>query len=77
MTYPLDEIVAEKCRTLLQTHAKLQARGWNRPRARDYYDLWRILDTFRGELDLLRLWQCLDAKCAARWCGHTEVEVEA
>lgn len=66
MTYCLDEIVAEKCRALLQTHAKLQARGWNRPRARDYYDLWRILGTFRAELDVPRIRQCLDIKCVVR-----------
>src|SRR5215510_4786730 len=40
---PLTEIVAEKMRALLQTRQRLLQRGWNRPRARDYYDLWRIL----------------------------------
>jgi len=45
--YALEEIVAEKLRTLLQTHQKLASRGWNRPRSRDYYDLWRIV-TERG-----------------------------
>jgi len=34
--YQLEEIAAEKLRSLLQTHQKLVARGWNRPRARDY-----------------------------------------
>ena len=34
--------------------------------ARDYYDLWRILGTYRDELDLIRIRQCLSAKCAAR-----------
>ncbi len=37
--YPLAEIVAEKMRALLQTQQKLLARGWNRPRASDYYHL--------------------------------------
>jgi len=73
-TYCLDEIVAEKCRALLQTHAKLQARGWNRPRARDYYDLWRILGTFRAELDLSRIRQCLDAKCVVRDVAYTGLD---
>jgi len=41
--YCLEEIIAEKLRTLLQTHEKLITRGWNRPRSRDYYDLWQIL----------------------------------
>lgn len=48
--YALEEIVAEKLRTLLQTHQKLVTRGWNRPRARDYYDLWRILRDRGAEL---------------------------
>ncbi|HEY3378061.1 MAG TPA: nucleotidyl transferase AbiEii/AbiGii toxin family protein [Armatimonadota bacterium] len=65
-TYLLDEIVAEKLRALLQTHAQLQARGWNRPRAHDYNDLWRILGTFRDEWNLIRIRQCLSAKCVAR-----------
>ena len=73
-TYRLDEIVAEKLRTLLQTHAKLQARGWNRPRARDYYDLWRIIGTFRGELDFPRIRQCLDAKCVVRDVAYTRLD---
>jgi predicted nucleotidyltransferase component of viral defense system len=38
--YHIEEIIAEKLRALLQTHRKLVTRGWNRPRARDYYDLW-------------------------------------
>jgi hypothetical protein len=47
--YPLEEIVAEKLRALLQSHANLQARGWGASRVcRDYYDLWQILR--RGEL---------------------------
>lgn len=44
--YCLEEIIAEKLRTLLQTHEKLITRGWNRPRSRDYYDLWQILTRF-------------------------------
>jgi len=38
-TYALEEIVAEKLRAILQTQQRLHVRGWNRPRARDYYDL--------------------------------------
>lgn len=41
--YHIEEIITEKLRALLQTHQKLVTRGWNRPRARDYYDLWFIL----------------------------------
>jgi uncharacterized protein len=48
--YALEEIVAEKLRTLLQTHQKLATRGWNRARARDYYDLWRIFRDYGAVL---------------------------
>lgn len=44
--YSIEEIIAEKLRALLQTHQKLVVRGWNRPRARDYYDLWFILKQY-------------------------------
>ncbi|OGO94860.1 MAG: hypothetical protein A3F10_05485 [Coxiella sp. RIFCSPHIGHO2_12_FULL_42_15] len=46
--YPIEEIIAEKLRALLQTHQKLVARGWNRPRARDYYDLWCVLKKYKN-----------------------------
>jgi len=41
--YGLEEIVAEKLRAILQQAKRLQERGWSRSRARDYYDLWRIV----------------------------------
>jgi hypothetical protein len=47
-SYRLEEIIAEKMRSLLQTHKKLVARGCNRPHARDYYDLWRLLTGFNN-----------------------------
>ena len=65
-SYCLEEIVAEKLRTLLQTHNKLTTRGWNRPRARDYYDLWRILSTFGHALDCQQILPVLKTKCAHR-----------
>jgi hypothetical protein len=65
-SYRLEEIVAEKMRTLLQTHNKLVARGWNRPRARDYYDLWRILDAFGNTLKNKQLLPLLESKCRHR-----------
>ena len=64
--YRLEEIVAEKLRTLLQTRQKLLSRGWARPHARDYYDLWRILDTFGASLDGEQLVPLLRAKCQHR-----------
>ena len=41
--YALEEIVAEKLRAILQHAEKLEHRGWSRSRARDCYDLWRVL----------------------------------
>src|SRR5436190_9365686 len=64
--YQLEEIVAEKMRCLLQTQQKLAKRGWNRPRARDYYDLWRILKQFQNEIKRSILDELLRKKCAVR-----------
>src|SRR3990167_3090004 len=64
--YHIEEIIAEKLRALLQTQEKLIARGWNRPRARDYYDLWNVLKNYSASVDSVRLMQTLDKKCQHR-----------
>jgi hypothetical protein len=64
--YCLEEIISEKLRTLLQTHQKLITRGWNRPRARDYYDLWRILTEFSHNLNYKTINRLLQKKCIHR-----------
>jgi predicted nucleotidyltransferase component of viral defense system len=64
--YVLEEIVVEKMRSLLQTHQKLVKRGWNRPRARDYYDLWRVLETYGDNLKREQLADLLQKKCEHR-----------
>jgi predicted nucleotidyltransferase component of viral defense system len=51
---------------LLQTHQKLITRGWNRPRARDYYDLWRILTEFSHNLNYKTINRLLQKKCIHR-----------
>ncbi len=66
LVYALDEIIAEKLRAILQHMARLAERGWSRSRARDYYDLWRVLGAFREQLDLRDFRSLLHAKCAAR-----------
>lgn len=66
LCYRLEEIIAEKLRALLQTQERLARRGWNRPRARDYYDLWRLFDRFGHEVDRDALPELLDRKCAVR-----------
>jgi uncharacterized protein len=40
--YSLEEIVAEKLRTMLQVEKRLEEGKWLRNCARDYYDLWRV-----------------------------------
>lgn len=45
--YSLEEIVAEKLRAILQQADLFERRGWIRSRARDYYDLWRVLGAYR------------------------------
>lgn len=64
--YRIEEVVAEKLRSLLQTHTTLVSQGWNRPRARDYYDLWRVLTAFGETLDRSCLPELLARKCAHR-----------
>ena len=64
--YSLEEIVAEKLRAILQHIEKLEERGWSRSRARDYYDLWRILRAYRGRLELSDFLLFLQNKCAVR-----------
>ena len=64
--YPLEEIVAEKLRALLQQVDMLERRGWSRSRARDYYDLWRVLGTYGDRMDMLNFGLLLREKCAVR-----------
>ena len=64
--YSLEEIVAEKLRAILQHVEKLQTRGWSRSRARDYYDLWRVLSAYKEKLDLSDFASFLREKCAVR-----------
>jgi uncharacterized protein len=64
--YRLEEIVVEKMRSLLQTHEKLVRRGWNRARARDYYDLWRVLRSYDHVLVRDQLMELLGKKCEHR-----------
>ncbi len=64
--YALEEIVAEKLRSILQSEARRVARAWIRPRCRDYYDLWRVLGTYGASLDREAVRRILPEKCAAR-----------
>lgn len=64
--YGLEEIIAEKLRAILQFRQQINARGWSRSRARDYYDLWRILTAYHEELDLTEFNDLLHRKCRHR-----------
>lgn len=64
--YALEEIVAEKLRAILQHIEKLEERGWSRSRARDYYDLWRILGAYKDQMDFSDFTPFLMEKCAVR-----------
>ena len=62
--YSLQEIVAEKLRALLQQAEMFERRGWSRSRARDYYDLWRVLGTYGDQMDLVSFDSLLREKYA-------------
>ena len=64
--YTLEEIIAEKLRAILQHQEKLEQRGWARSRARDYYDIWRILGAYRDNLELTGFVSLLKRKCQVR-----------
>ena len=64
--YSLEEIVAEKVRALLQQEDLIERRGWSRSRARDYYDLSRILGTYRDKMNLEGFESLLREECSVR-----------
>lgn len=65
--YSLNEIVLEKMRGILQYKARLERkRSWAKSRARDYYDLWRILNDYPEHVDAAQLPGKFSKKCAAR-----------
>ena len=50
------------------------SRGWGRSRARDYYDLWRIMGAYRGQLDLTDFRTFLHRKCDTRGVSFQRVD---
>ena len=66
LVYSLEEIVAEKLRAILQHLRSLERRGWVRSRARDYYDVWRILGAHGDHLDVSGFDSFLREKCSLR-----------
>ena len=72
--YSLEEIIAEKLRAILQHVRILEERGWSRSRARDFYDLWRILNTYSDQLNLAGFNEFLSVKCAVRDVAFNSAE---
>ena len=64
--YSPTEVVAEKLRAIRQQLKLLEERGWIRNRARDYYDLWRVLGEFGDSVDRLNFIGRLHDKCKLR-----------
>ncbi|MBM4061496.1 MAG: nucleotidyl transferase AbiEii/AbiGii toxin family protein [Planctomycetes bacterium] len=73
-TYALEEICAEKLRSTRQTQAKLAARGWARPRGRDFYDLWHLVHLEEGRLLWTRVAEVLPRKCAHRGVAISSID---
>jgi predicted nucleotidyltransferase component of viral defense system len=74
LTYSLEEIVAEKMRGLLQWAKKLDEKPFAKARARDYYDLWKILGSYREGLDMSGFAGFLNQKCAIKDVRFDNVE---
>jgi len=73
-TYCLEEIVAEKLRAILQHTKKIHERGWGRSRARDFYDIWRIMGEYRESLDLNSIPIILKEKCKNKGVDYLNTE---
>ncbi|HZV00753.1 MAG TPA: nucleotidyl transferase AbiEii/AbiGii toxin family protein [Planctomycetota bacterium] len=64
--YTLEEIAAEKLRATRQTLAKLEAKGWARSRARDFFDLWNLARLPEGRIAWAKVRDILPQKCTHR-----------
>lgn len=73
LSYTIEEIFAEKLQAILDNTKKIHERKWTRSRARDYYDLWRMLQTFPTELRGITILQTLVQKCEGRKVQYQNV----
>ena len=64
--YSPTEVVAEKLRAIRQQLKLQEERGWTRNRARDYYDLWRVLGDFGDSVERTNFRRVLHDKCQLR-----------
>lgn len=72
LCYSLEEILAEKLRAILQARRKLEEKGWG-ARARDYYDLWKILSLSKKEINFSAIPDIFRRKCQIRGVTFAEV----
>lgn len=72
--YSLEEVILEKLRAILQHTKKLHERDWNRSRARDYYDLWRIFGSFEKHLLLKNMSHLLSQKCEKKQVSFKTID---
>jgi uncharacterized protein len=63
LTYRLEELLAEKLRSLLE-----------RGKARDYYDVWRLLKEKHDQLDLPTLKDVFQKKCEHKGIGYRSIK---
>ncbi|MBM3187867.1 MAG: nucleotidyl transferase AbiEii/AbiGii toxin family protein [Chloroflexi bacterium] len=63
LTYALEEILAEKLRAILE-----------RGKARDYYDVWRLLEEKSAAFDSATVYTTLLAKCAHKGLPQPAIE---
>jgi hypothetical protein len=61
-------------RSLVQSGDRLVEGSWTRPRSRDYYDLWRLVNDFGGELDTRELTPLLKKECDHRGVSFQQME---
>lgn len=68
LVYAPEEIAAEKLRAILQHSQRQAVRGWIRPRARDFYDLWCFLIQSPSLIidDKAKFLELLGLKCRAK-----------
>jgi predicted nucleotidyltransferase component of viral defense system len=73
-SYRLEEIAAEKLRTLLQAQKRVDEGKWARNCARDYYDLWYLCRLPEDVMDRGGVAKILPQKCAVRNVSFDSVE---
>jgi len=74
LTYTIEEIFSEKLLAILQNIKKIHEREWSRSRARDYYDVWRMLHNFRNELNAKTILEALSLKCESKGVSYQSID---